>query len=295
MQNTKISSAPVVFGDAEVTVYRIRKDTEQQQVSSTMHTHVYYECHVIMHGSASIRFEKRQIVIPKEGFVIIPPGTKHFACELMQDAENSDTDLVLGITLQSVKAEQLEDRGYYQAFSSALQNVSCCPLTLEEDLQALLMQFFFGMESGGFRKRGMQKVMAYQVVFSLLDAIGGFQTVSTVAADVIQTDKQSVELDWLVNSHVSLQEIAKEMGYTPRHTARLIRQRYALSLGEIWQMQRLNTAKKIVWQCPEASMQQIAIQSGFSSVDGMRRAFLKWEHMTPTEYRKIASCRKDET
>lgn len=291
MENTKISCVPIVFGDAEVTVYRIYNTIEKPlpHLIDNMHTHVYYECHLIVDGSASIRLENRQVLIPSGNFVVIPPGVRHFACR----SEYDKNDLVLGMTLRSIVTDQAADTGYFAAFTEALLRASCSPFALHMDLRSQVIQLFRSMETDGFRERMLQKSMAYAVIFSILDVLGGFQVSTEKRMENGISNKKSIQLDWLVNSHASLSEIATEMGYTTRHTARLIQQRYGLSLGEVWQLQRIHTAKKLLEQYPLTPMDQIAAQAGFSSVDGMRRAFLKWEHTPPGEYRKNILLKKE--
>ena len=132
----------------------------------------------------------------------------------------------------------------------------------------------------------MQKTMAYEIITTLFDQINGFQVPSEMHELHPGEAKKLMILEYLVNDLLPISVIAENLGYTVRHTARLIRQVYGRSLGEIQDGIRLASAKWLLSQDSAMSMDNVAFQSGFASADCMRRAFRRWEHQTPTEYRK---------
>lgn len=281
METTRISSVQVSFGDAAVMIHKIRTVAAELTIYTGKpmpHTHVYYECHVILDGAACIVSENEMIYLQKGELVIIPPGKRHNSCQI----QNMEDDLVFAVTLENIVGE----KGYYPMFLQSLNRVGCVPVMLESAQINRLLQFSALMEEDGVRVYCMQKMMAYEILFSLFDSIGSFQMPAGMPDVSPKQVRQNITLDWLVNSYPSLSKIAGELGYTTRHTARLIRHRYGMNLGEMWQKKMLETAKKRMEQYPGETLNQIAVQAGFPSADSMKRAFLKWEKITPVEYRE---------
>jgi len=281
METTKISSVQVSFGDAAVTVHKIRSVAEEGKLYTGKHlphTHVYYECHVILAGKACIVTETETIELTEGEFVIIPPGRHHNSCQI----PNMEDDLVFALTLAVTDGE----KGYYTMFLQALNRAGCVPFALRQADAERLLQFSAQMEEDGLRAYCMRKMTAYEILFSLFDTIGSFQLPTEKTDLSAGQEGQNITLDWLVNSYPSLSKIAGELGYTTRHTARLIRHRYGMNLGEMWQKKLLETARKRMERYPEETLNQIAVQAGFPNVDSMKRAFLKWEKTTPAEYRE---------
>ena len=134
--------------------------------------------------------------------------------------------------------------------------------------------------------RCRRKVIAYETILALLEELGAFRQSNDRGIDSPQENEQNVALDILINSYYSLSEIAELLGYSSRHTARLIHQHYGMRLGEIRQHRMLKAAKDIIRQEPDLPMSRIALQVGFPSADSMKRTFLKYEKITPIAYRE---------
>jgi len=179
------------------------------------------------------------------------------------------------------------ETGYYSYFHESLQSIAGVPLDLSPLLMEKFLIFNDYYKRPTFRDRCLQKTAAYELVTGLFDHINGFQTVIQQHTALNKEDNKTLLLEVLINDpNLPLYMIAQKLGYSVRHTARLIHQIYGRNLSEIRQLKMVSSAKKLLVQSPRISLENVAKQSGFSDRETMQRIFLRWEKVTPTEYRK---------
>ena len=148
----------------------------------------------------------------------------------------------------------------------------------------ILMDYF---KNQTLRDRCLQKTTAYEIVTVLFDQINGFQTSDVYPEDQKADEDKLLILDYLVNDvHCPLYIISEKLGYSVRHTARLIQQVYGKNLVELRQNEMLVSAKQLLIQHPKLSLENVAYKSGFPDVEAMQKTFMKLENCTPSEYRK---------
>ena len=79
--------------------------------------------------------------------------------------------------------------------------------------------------------------------------------------------------------------LAKRVGLSPRHFARLFRGEVGLTPAAWVERARVSAAQKLL-ETGERSPKQVAPQCGFADTDTLRRAFIRQLGVTPAEYRK---------
>ncbi|MBF7993796.1 GlxA family transcriptional regulator [Rahnella laticis] len=93
---------------------------------------------------------------------------------------------------------------------------------------------------------------------------------------------------WVLNSldqpH-NVQSLATHMGISARHITRLFNQELNQSPAEWLEQQRVFHARQLL-ETGELAVKQIAAECGFSSVDILRRAFVRQLSVTPSQYQK---------
>lgn len=93
---------------------------------------------------------------------------------------------------------------------------------------------------------------------------------------------------WVMNSldqpH-NVQSLAVHMGISVRHMTRLFNQALRQSPAEWLEQQRIFHARQLL-ETGEMAVKQVAAQCGFSSVDILRRAFVRQLSVTPSQYQK---------
>jgi transcriptional regulator GlxA family with amidase domain len=93
---------------------------------------------------------------------------------------------------------------------------------------------------------------------------------------------------WVMNSldqpH-NVKSLSRHMGISARHLTRLFNQELKQSPAEWLEQQRIFHARTLL-ESGELAIKQIAAQCGFSSVDVLRRAFVRQLSVTPSQYKK---------
>ncbi len=105
------------------------------------------------------------------------------------------------------------------------------------------------------------------------------------------------EFSVLLNLYVcdreySMEDIAKRLGYSPRHLLRVIQSIYGMSLAEYRNKQRCEEAKRLL-RHTKKPMDAITADVGFKSPVAMREFFKKHEGTTPADYRKKYANRQE--
>jgi len=94
---------------------------------------------------------------------------------------------------------------------------------------------------------------------------------------------------WVLSSLASphnVQTMAQHMGVSVRHLTRLFNQEIGQTPAEWLEQQRISQARTLL-ENGELAVKQIADECGFSSVDILRRAFLRQLKVTPSQYKKF--------
>lgn len=94
---------------------------------------------------------------------------------------------------------------------------------------------------------------------------------------------------WVLNSLASphnVQTMAQHMGVSVRHLTRLFNQEIGQTPAQWLEQQRIAQARSMLENTVRA-VKQVADECGFSSVDILRRAFLRQLKVTPSQYRKF--------
>jgi len=294
-QDIAVTKVDVTFGDARLTFCGLTggKNTDENSLNKNnayqYHSHLLYECHIITAGTAYFRNKEKYIAVKRGQILIIPPHTDHYPLAVLSydDTTSKDTnlarDLCTMLTLELIEGEN----GYYSYFNDSLHSVGCIPLEMPQLLLEKFLIFMDYNKSSTLRERCYQKATAYEIITALFDLINGFRSSDQRLAEQRTSKDKTVILDCLVNDfHCPLYVIAEKLGYSVRHTSRLIRQTYGQNLRDIRQKKMLDTAKRLLVQFPGLSLEKIAFDSGFLDVETMQRTFMKWSNCTPLEFKK---------
>ena len=277
--NITVSRIRTQIGDAAMTLFRIENSAEDDN-AQILHAHLYYECHILLTGQTTFHIRESDIPMQSRQMLIIPPNINH----LPFSAEQNTDELVMGLTLEKCSGHS----GAFSYFQTTLDAVSGKPLALDSSLYVRLLQFWYGFDGvqTDLRTFFRRQNDAQELLFALFDAVNGFRLPQ---AGYLQTPvgDPTVTMDIMVNSpQYSLKDIASILGYSYRHTARLIRKTYGCSLADIRQQFILSSAKIQLLAHPTKSVDAIAEQCGCSDTHMLIRIFRKCENMTPTEFRR---------
>lgn len=288
MQTTDINKITIFYEDARLGAYKtsfpiVHDDNSEHP--RIMHSHEFYELHFILENSYEYSFLQKEIVLHKNELLIIPPRTEHYPFYL---PKTSSINVCIYITLEKLNNQNL----FFDYFKSSLDNASLKPISVSENLIKNVKRFVYATNST-IEDHCILKASFAEIIYNLFNDINNFDMQKTSTKNNDYNDAVLFLIDEMSdNPDFTLTDISQKIGYSTRHTARLIKNIYGMPLSEIRTKLSLEAAKKLL-KTTNMSVEEISTSVGFSSTASLRRAFLKFENTTPRKYknshqRKIA-------
>lgn len=224
---TSMQSVSLEYGDALFNLLKVKIFTNEAEEKKITHNHQFYELHFAVKGRYTYTIADKKIELQEDQFLIIPPATPHIAVK----TEGTDYEYI-SLSLHLSRREGT--RGFFDYFKDRLEGHAEEPISTPRSLA----------DKGGFlRLIGEQRNIIHEVcalkvygsafIYELFDAIDGYRAEVRIAPKIAEADRM-VLLEELVNHHTfSLSDIAREMGYSARHTARIIKRVYGCNISEL--------------------------------------------------------------
>jgi hypothetical protein len=226
-----MQSISLEYGDALFRLLKVKIAPNGFDEKRITHNHRFYEFHFAFKGSYNYTVADKQITLKKDQFLIIPPSTPHIA------VSSEDTDYEFAsLSLHLSRCEGTA--GFYEYFKNILEQNSNIPIAMTRSLADKGRFLRVIGEQGGDKTNIIHDLCALKTygsafIYELFDAIDGYRSEGHILQKAEDTDR-TVLLEELVNHHdLSLGEIAAEMGYSTRHTARIIKSIYGCNISEI--------------------------------------------------------------
>lgn len=214
------------LGDAEFSLLTTEaSEKEDSDISPGLHCHRYYEIHWNTGPRKQLSLPTGDVLLDTGQYVLICPGCMHYS------VPHADSTSVLSFELRQITGEA----GFYTHFLELLNGLNLKPLPLSRSLRAALTDFSGAVPENtvmGFCRR---KLLGLTVLVALLENLGAYARQRDRTYTPEHTGAFDAALDMMLYSELTLSEIARQLGYSTRHTARLIRRRYGDSLGHIRQ------------------------------------------------------------
>ena len=233
-----VHSIRLEYGDTLFRLYQfqISKITNSGDDSSqSLHEHQFYELHLAFRGAHTYLLGTEQLSIRQGQMLLIPPDVPHLSVEAPCDAYDYT---VLSFSL----TKQAKEDGCFAYFRSTLEQAAKKPLTMSATLSARareLSGISLSQSCCSVRDVCAYKAKASALIYALFDSINGFHADHAPLRPSQDNNDRLVLLEALVNQPGrSLGEIATAIHYSPRHTARLIRSIYGMSLSELRRSQK---------------------------------------------------------
>jgi transcriptional regulator GlxA family with amidase domain len=104
------------------------------------------------------------------------------------------------------------------------------------------------------------------------------------------SDRQPIaELVAWINDHlheaVSVDRMAAHLAISPRHFARIVVKETGHPPGKLLELLRVEAAKRML-ETSNIPVKQISSSCGFGNSSSLRRAFARWLHLSPQDYRQ---------
>lgn len=226
--NTKVCDLPVRYGDALFHLYISQQMPLLVSQVCPVHKHAYYELHMVLGGRRMYRVEGQQLELQEGEFLLLPPGTEH---EPMDKHHPDYEILTLPFSLEQVT----DTLSFYGLFEEALVTHSLLPVRAEKAMITQLAALASLPESLSAGTYCRLLAAGSNFICELMHTLHCFEENPITGADPFSIPEGlPALLDTLVHQQeLPLRAIAQSLHYSERHTARLIRQIYHMTLSEL--------------------------------------------------------------
>ena len=263
----KVLSGHVEYGDVRIVYYYIKQSGSDNGVY--FHSHCSWELHFSALKKKTYMLESGLLEVDKKQLLIIGPGTVHGA---MQDSEGT---YVLNICLEKVNGES----GFYKCFKEMLEKASSRATAITDELIELVKQFICLEDTNSVKGYCQKKQLLEGITLELFEAIDGKNLLDTEVSLQYPEEHTELLLELMMEDpYVELKDIAEAVGYSVRHTARLIEKNYQMSLLENRRWKILKNAARLI-KIGKLPQEEIATYSGFACTEDMYQELDKYEQL----------------
>ena len=216
---------PYRLGDAEFVLLKTgpAKQEDRDSDAHSLHCHRYFEVHCTVAHQRDLALSTQTISLEANQLLLICPGCMHYS------SPYADSRNVLSFELRQGKGE----RGFYRHFMELFHLLNLTPLPLSRKLRHALLDFSSAELQNTVMAFCRLKLLGLTVLVAFLENLAPHAEHRDSAYTPEHTGAFDAALDMMLYSDLTLEQIARQLGYSSRHTARLIHRRYGNSLGRI--------------------------------------------------------------
>lgn len=285
------------FHDAVFRVYSIgfheQNPSDAARAPDILHSHSYYEFHLISKGKTAYRLENRMITVSAGEILLLPPDCPHMSH--IDGNPYTDTVFSLGLTARSGCG-----REFYRYFRERLNALSNRPLPIPEDAAEQLLHAaqelwdspeFLQFENGAKTKTLSigryceQKTELCNLLMLLFRSIGLFRD-DAAYRQAAEGERNILLENMVYNFRFPLDRIAETLGYSVRYTSRIIHDYFGESLTSVRGRVRFASFRRILEEHPESSLESAGKKAGYRNPSALIRAVRSYAGCTPTELRR---------
>ncbi len=271
-----VKSIPLQYGDCVVKCHKILNYENATSYVSQFHSHMYYECHFIKKGEAVFRTAEKSITISDSQMLIIPPSFSHFSLKGCSGEKHASFEF-------SMNRIESQPKGVFSYMKKVFDNAVLKPMNVSSNLIENIKKFEnLSVDTIG---EYLKCVTLLTGVFSELfdECVKGH----SVKDFFVETTDFETLLDvCLTIPDMNMNEIANVTAYPRRNLSRKLQKYYGMPLSYLRDRGCVKTAMELL-ENTDATIEQIAQDSGFKSANAMRTKFKKHADITPNEYRKL--------
>ena len=238
MQKYRIANIDVEFGDARFDVMTFfDNDAVEDTGIRRYHSHGFYEIFLMRDAPENFVIGDKEVIVNPGEMIIVGLNCEHIAgFRGVGEYPHS----VLSVVLEKTEGE----KGFYGYYRDVLDSCAGIPIKLPGELFDKIYSckdrfVCDSMSEYAFVKSDVSRILAE--LFSFLKG----------DRDDLRKNRNQFPLHYikfclveLVNSDMTISEIATELGYSERHTSRLIFNCFGKTLAEIRRDRKLATARK---------------------------------------------------
>ncbi len=253
--------------------------------------HNYYELFVCLNGKARVKSGDKEYLLSARDFIITPPLTPH--------THNPNNSFLSSVSI-CFSAKGLDDQlicNKVGFIDDTQQNV--LNILINEYINNYKFQDNYATPQ--VRKVDFKNEFAYPQMFKcaiemmLIFITRQFQNEN--GNNKVDIAKESVEsknkIVQYIKEHykekIILEDIAKEFNYSVGHLCRKFKLEIGDSIVNYIIKYRISMAMKFLFERPDLSIEEIALNVGFNDVQFFDKTFKKLVGMTPSQYQKEVS------
>ena len=222
-----VNNVRLVYGDAMFQFYQINLNDPNGTSQPVFHDHKFYEIHMASEGSYTYTTDNKQISLYQNQMLIIPPQVYHSS---VPKAPWNYKFSAISFSLCKTDGEE----GCYDFFHKSLESCALTPINIPQKFIKRTSELSRRELYGTVKGECYLKMQASAIIYELFDILNQFGNADSLKKLPKKDNDNLVLLDALLcNPTKSLKDIADEISYSPRHTARLIKSIYGCSITEL--------------------------------------------------------------
>ena len=247
-----------------------------------IHMHSFWEFFYVQSGKLTVNGENSKFTLTKNEALIIPPKTYHNSVP-EQNTVKKSVFFTFESTLESESSE---------LFSALFGTFSSCGFYKIADagnIGILLGNILENIASNEIGRDLRIKSAVIDLIFHLYDTIDEkFKSNSLFPTQKSSYWAYNYEIDRLIDAYytndVTLELLSKKLFISTQSIKRIIASVYGKGFNELKLELKMRNAKRLLSET-DMTISEIAEETGYLSMRGFLTAFLKYEGLTPTQYR----------
>lgn len=252
------------------------------------HSLYSYELHYIVSGYGQAIIDSKHYTLTPNTLYVTGPGIEH---EQIPDSKNPMNEFCIYLKVapsKTIPQNVIEDESVV-IFDNT-------PFWLGQDTNGIkhtIEQIFNEMEQKSLGYRLQVKSLLQQCIIQLIRNYTATSSTKNMKS-YTQFDKSNlfdqkyivVEESFLYKyKDITLINLSKNLGLSPRQTERLLKEHYGKTFLQKKNESRMSAAAALL-QNTDKSLTEISMELGYSSVEHFSNAFKRFFHVSPGRYRK---------
>jgi AraC-like DNA-binding protein/mannose-6-phosphate isomerase-like protein (cupin superfamily) len=265
------------YNQSKIQLFKVFSGTLNETVQMHSHTKNGYELHLIDYGSGTLITENNKYELTKNILYVTGPNVLH---KQTPNFENPMHELCVYFRIPSTKngdniVLQFASRTFWIGKSNA-------------ETRRIFKQMVEISEKNDIMKDSILSSLAIRLIVEITRLYFPSQSNNQNSNnDSDLNESRSWILDQLLLedcSNVKLEDFAKEMGVCPRQAERIIKDYYGSSFKKLRYEAKMAMAATLLEQ-KQISIEDCALQCGYSSATAFTSAFKRKYNITPKQYK----------
>ncbi|MBO4262994.1 MAG: helix-turn-helix domain-containing protein [Clostridia bacterium] len=277
----KLTVTNLKIGNADFDFINLNYAKEDTLLADFIHTHYFYEMHIILGGSAEIHAGKDVFRVKENDLVLLPEKTEHFTVNVSKDFK------VLTLAF-AMRHSGVRPKGEYLFFRNAFAAHGPIACTIGERERAAIAETIENRA-----KNTVYSVNKIQTLISglLLDVAENISALKKNEDMSCDPDSKDIDIKrkYMIETYIwsglengtgiTLGSLAKKMGLSPRQTDRFIRDAFGTTFKDLLVDSRMTIAQAMLEK--GVPTEEVAYSVGYSSYTGFLSAYKKRFGVSP--------------